>query len=80
VSLHPDRLRSEEFHGNFFSASLDHAVWFHRPLDTNEWHLHAFECHGLSGSRGVAIGHVFTADGTHAATVSQEVVLRRRRS
>jgi acyl-CoA thioesterase II len=79
VSLHPDRLRDDAFHGNFFSASLDHAVWFHRPLDANEWHLHAFECHGLSGSRGVAIGHVFSGDGTHVATVSQEVVLRRRR-
>jgi acyl-CoA thioesterase-2 len=78
VALHPDRGRDDEFHGRFFTASLDHAVWFHRPLRADEWHLHAFECHGLAGSRGVALGHVFTADGTHAATVSQEVVLRQR--
>ncbi|HKH04334.1 MAG TPA: acyl-CoA thioesterase domain-containing protein [Acidimicrobiales bacterium] len=79
VALHPDRGRDDEFHGRFFSASLDHTVWFHRPLRVDEWHLHAFECHGLTGSRGVAIGHVFDGDGVHAATVSQEIVIRSKR-
>jgi acyl-CoA thioesterase II len=79
VSLHPDRVAGDTFHETFFSASLDHAVWFHRPLRADDWHVQAFTCHGLMGSRGVSIGHVFGADGTHAATISQEVVLRRRR-
>ena len=79
VSLHPDRVAGDRFHETFFSASLDHAVWFHQPLRADDWHLQAFTCQGLMGSRGVSIGHVFGADGTHAATISQEVVLRRRR-
>jgi len=78
VALHPDRARPDEFHAEFFSASLDHAMWFHRPQRAEDWHLLAFECHGLSGSRGTALGHVFTADGTHTATIAQEVVVRRR--
>jgi acyl-CoA thioesterase-2 len=78
VALHPDRDRDDEFHGQFFSASLDHAIWFHRPQRADDWHLLAFECHGLAGSRGTAIGHVFAADGTHTATITQEVVVRRR--
>jgi acyl-CoA thioesterase-2 len=79
VSLHPDRVASDQFHQQFFSASLDHAVWFHQPVRVDHWHLQDYTCHGLMGSRGVSIGHVFGADGTHAATVSQEVVVRRRR-
>lgn len=59
--------------------SLDHAVWFHRPIRADEWHLHTFRCHGLISSRGLAVGHVFAVDGTHVATVAQEVLLRPRR-
>lgn len=62
-----------------FSVSLDHAVWFHRPLQADDWHLQDFSCHGFSDGRGLAIGHVFAPDGTHAATVAQEVLLRRLR-
>jgi len=81
VALHPDRPESwgdgEEF--PFMNASLDHAIWFHRPLPADEWHLQDFTCHGLLGSRGLAIGHVFGAGGSHAATITQEIVLRRVR-
>ncbi len=59
-----------------FSASLDHTVWFHRPLRADEWHLHDFTCQSFVGGRGVALGHVFTLDGTHVATIAQEVLLR----
>jgi acyl-CoA thioesterase-2 len=62
-----------------FAASLDHTVWFHRPLRVDEWHLYDFACHGSVGGRGVSVGHVFTADGVHAATVAQEVLIRRGR-
>lgn len=59
--------------------SLDHAVWFHRPLRADEWHLHTVTCHGLISSRGLTVGRVFATDGTHVATVTQEVLLRPRR-
>ena len=62
----------KELHG----VSLDHTIWFHRPLRADQWHLHDFTCHHANGARGLAVGHVFTADGTHAATVAQEVLVR----
>ncbi len=62
--------------GITFTASLDHTIWFHRPLRADEWHLYDFTCHGFVGARGLAVGHVFAADGTHVATVAQEVLMR----
>ena len=59
-----------------FSASLDHTVWFHRPVRVDEWHLYDFSCHTFVGGRGLSVGHVFRADGTHVATIAQEVLLR----
>lgn len=79
ASLHPDSLSGEEFHERYFSASLDHAIWFHRSFDTNEWHIGRFVCHGMLDSRGFALGYIFTPDGTHVATVSQEILFRDRR-
>jgi acyl-CoA thioesterase-2 len=63
-----------------FTASLDHTMWFHRPVRADEWHLHDFTCHNVVGGRGLAIGHVFTAGGVHVATVAQEVLMRGPRS
>ena len=68
-----------DFGRTFMSASLDHAVWFHRRIDSGEWHLHDLRSRALTGSRGLATGEIFAADGTHAATVAQEVLLRVRR-
>ncbi len=59
-----------------FNASLDHTVWFHRPVKADAWHLHDMACHGFVGGRGLALGHVFAADGTHVATLAQEALLR----
>ena len=56
---------------------LDARSPYWTPAD--EWQLHDFTCHGLMGPRGVAVGHLFTADGVHVATVAQEVLIRRRR-
>ena len=61
---------------NVFSASLDHAVWFHRPVRADRWHLHDFACLTYVGTRGLSIGHVFADDGLHVATVAQEVLIR----
>jgi acyl-CoA thioesterase-2 len=63
----------------WFSVSLDHAVWFHHPLRVDEWHLETFTCQGFANGRGLALGNVFTPDGTHAATIAQEVLIRKRR-
>jgi acyl-CoA thioesterase-2 len=41
------------------------------------WHLHDFTSHGYLSSRGLGIGHVLTAEGSHVATVAQEVLVRR---
>ena len=62
-----------------FAASLDHAVWFHRPVRADDFHLYDVSCHGYTGGRGLATGHVFAPDGTHVATIAQEVLLRRSR-
>lgn len=62
-----------------FIASLDHTMWFHRPVRADDWHLYDFTCHSYVGGRGLAIGHVFAADGLHVATVAQEVLLRGHR-
>lgn len=80
ISLHPERPRSEDenpYEGGFMSASLDHAIWFHRPQHPQEWHLHDFSSHGYLSSRGLAVGHVLTRDGSHVATIAQEVLLRK---
>ena len=61
-------------------VSLDHTVWFHRPLLADDWHLHDVSCHHFAGARGLAVGHVFDAAGRHAATYAQEVLLRIRRN
>lgn len=61
-----------------YGASLDHTIWFHRPVRADQWHLYEMTCHGYQGARGLAIGHVFAPDGIHVATVAQEVLLRDR--
>ena len=72
------RLGRDDFDAGWFSVSLDHAIWFHRPLAGDDWHLQVFTCHGATSGRGLAVGHVFAPDGTHAATIAQEVLVRRR--
>jgi acyl-CoA thioesterase-2 len=75
--LYPERKAGEwDTEYPFWSASLDHAIWFHRPVRADEWHLQEFTCHGLMSSRGLSVGHVFDAEGVHLATISQEVLLR----
>lgn len=61
------------------SASLDHAIWFHRPCDPRQWLLFDLEGHGVANSRGLAIARVFDSHGTHVATLAQEGLIRPRR-
>jgi acyl-CoA thioesterase-2 len=60
------------------SASLDHAIWFHRPFRADEWLLYDQVSPSASGARGLAIGRVFTENGTLVATVAQEGLIRPR--
>jgi len=73
-------LGRDAFDDGWFSVSLDHTIWFHGPLRADDWHLQDFTCHGYSSGRGLAVGHVFTPDGSHAATIAQEVLIRKRRT
>jgi acyl-CoA thioesterase-2 len=63
--------------GGFVGASLDHALWFHRPFRADEWILYDCGSPSASGARGLATGRMFTADGRHVATAVQEGLLRR---
>jgi acyl-CoA thioesterase-2 len=62
--------------GNVQLASLDHAMWFHRPFRADEWLLYAMESPNASGGRGLALGRFFTRDGQLVASTAQEGVVR----
>ena len=57
-------------------ASLDHAIWFHRPARADDWLLYDQASPSASGARGLATGRLFTREGTLVATVVQEGLLR----
>jgi acyl-CoA thioesterase-2 len=59
-------------------ASLDHAMWFHRPFRADEWLLYVQESPSASGSRGFNRGEIFRRDGVLAASVAQEGLVRLR--
>lgn len=67
------------FNEDVMAASLDHALWFHRPFRADEWLLYAEDSPNLGGARGFARGLIFTSDGTLVASVVQEGLLRQRR-
>lgn len=79
-SIHPIQVPQEKYHETFTGASLDHAMWFHRPMRADQWHLYQWDCHGLTGARGMTVGNLFAPDGTHVASIAQEVLLRERKS
>jgi acyl-CoA thioesterase-2 len=61
------------------TASLDHALWFHRPVRVSDWHCFVLEGQGMADSRGLSIAKIFDADGVHVATATQEALVRLRR-
>src|SRR5712691_7937682 len=64
--------------GRTSGASLDHAMWFHRPFRADQWLLYAQESPAAFGARGLARGEVFTADGRLVVSVMQEGLIRTR--
>jgi len=67
------------FSDDIMAASLDHALWFHRPFRADEWLLYAQDSPSLADSRGFSRGLIFASDGTLVASVAQEGLLRLRR-
>jgi acyl-CoA thioesterase-2 len=59
-------------------ASLDHVMWFHRPVRVDEWLLYVMESPTAQGARGLVQGRVFTREGRLGATSAQEGLLRKR--
>lgn len=59
-------------------ASLDHAMWFHRPVRVDEWLLFALDSPAAAGGRGLARGYVFSEAGKLVATLAQEGLMRVR--
>lgn len=57
-------------------ASLDHALWFHRPVRADEWLLYSMTSPSASGARGFNLGQFFTEDGTLVASAAQEGLMR----
>ncbi|MFI6276472.1 acyl-CoA thioesterase II [Streptomyces sp. NPDC050988] len=62
--------------GDVVGASLDHAMWFHRPFRADEWLLYDQESPSASGGRGLGQARIYTQDGRLAVTVIQEGVVR----
>jgi acyl-CoA thioesterase-2 len=67
------------FEKTIMAASLDHALWFHRPFRADDWLLYAQDSPNASGARGFSRGLIFARDGTLVASVAQEGLVRQRR-
>ena len=61
---------------NVQMASLDHALWFHRPFRADEWLLYAIDSPSAQGARGLARGQVFDRAGRLVASTAQEGMIR----
>lgn len=59
------------------AASLDHSIWFHRPLRADQWWLYDQVSPSASGGRGLALARVFSQDGQLVASVAQEGLIRK---
>jgi acyl-CoA thioesterase-2 len=67
------------FNDDLMMASLDHAMWFHRPFRADEWLLYEQTAFSNSSARGLSGGSIFTADGRLVVNVVQEGLIRVRR-
>jgi acyl-CoA thioesterase-2 len=66
------------FDPRIMMASLDHAVWFHRPFRADEWLLYAQDSPSSQGARGFCRGSIFSREGRLVASVAQEGLIRER--
>ena len=70
---------TSSLHSSIIMASIDHAMWFHRPLRVDEWLLYAVESPSASGARGFARAGLFSLDGRLVASTAQEGLVRIRK-
>jgi len=63
-------------HPGLMAASLDHAMWFHRPARVDEWLLYVQDSPNARGARGLSLGKIFNRQGELVATVAQEGIVR----
>jgi len=61
---------------NVIMASLDHALWFHRNVEIDQWHLYSIDSPNASGARGLARGQFFSEAGVLVASTTQEGLVR----
>ncbi len=61
-------------------ATLDHAMWFHRPFKVDEFLLHVIDSPSASGARGLVRGRVFSRDGRLVASTAQEGLIRKHKT
>ena len=77
AAAHPRGMPADDqWDETYMTASLDHAMWFHRPVNANDWLLFDMDGHGILRTRGLSTGHVFAANGEHIATIAQEGLIR----
>lgn len=69
---HPGPLSVASFTG----FSVDHALWLHRPVQFDRWHLHTQQLLAISGHRGLVRGAIHDIDGHLVASTTQEVLVR----
>jgi acyl-CoA thioesterase-2 len=62
--------------GNLIMASIDHAIWFHRPGRVDDWLLYSLDSPSSSGARGFARGSLYSRTGTLVASTAQEGLIR----
>ncbi|MBO0143836.1 acyl-CoA thioesterase II [Agrobacterium sp. Ap1] len=60
------------------AASLDHAMWFHRPIRFDDWLLYSQDSPSASGGRGMTRGSLYTRSGVLVASVAQEGLIRKK--
>ena len=60
------------------AASLDHAMWFHRPFTFDDWLLYTQDSPSASGARGMTRGSIYSRSGTLIASVAQEGLIRKK--
>lgn len=63
-------------HPGLNSASLDHAMWFHRPTFVDQWHLYVQQSPAAQSGRGLSFGKIFSQQGELVASVAQEGMVR----
>ncbi len=66
------------FDPELMMASLDHAMWFHRPVRADEWLLYTQDSPAAHGARGFCRGSIFTREGVLVASVAQEGLIRKK--